>query len=144
MPDDVVISSLDDAIRIFEATHIFVVSKDDKDIGCFMLTADAFSFSHSAFSFVHPHSCKLGLITITVLSLLVCLHKTINSVSDFVFFTTQKVIANKWIEVWPFIEVKHNDPLLYIGRSYDLIMNNEYLLQMMATKYPEYQISVVP
>lgn len=143
MPDDITIYSLADAQRLFEAISIFVVSKDDKDIGCFMLTRNPATFLNSVYSFVHPRSCKLGLITITVLSLLVCLHRAINSYSDFVFYTSQKVIANKWIEVWPFIEVENKGPSIYIGRAYDVLMNNEYLLELMAIVYPEYRISVV-
>ena len=143
MPDDVVIHSLADAKQLFNGYAIFVVSKDDKEIGCFMLTFDYATSTNSAYSFVHPRSCKLGLLNITVLSLLVLLRDTPITIGHFVFHTSQKVIANKWIEVWPFIEVENKNPLSYVGKSYDLIINDQYLTELLATKCPQYCISVV-
>lgn len=142
MPDDIIIQDFGDLQKAFDAIAAFIVTKDGKDIGCFILTYNESTNTNSAYAFVHPRSCKLGFITITTLSLLVLLHNTPNSVGNFVFYTTQRVIANKWVEVWPWIEVQTVNPLLYIGSSSDFIINDKYLLELMATKYPEYRIGL--
>ncbi len=40
-------------------------------------------------------------------------------------------------------EVENKNPLSYVGKSYDLIINDQYLTELLATKYHQYCISVV-
>ncbi len=142
MPDDIIIQDFQDVQKAFDAFAVFVVSKDDKDIGCFMLTYNDSRNVSSLYSFVHPRSCKLGLVTITTLAMMVLLHTANNTLRDFYFETSQSVIVNVWKRVWPSLEILQINPMSFMATCNHISVDDEYLSKL-AMHYPDYCLDVV-
>lgn len=142
MPDNIIIQDFQDVKKAFDAFAVFVVSKDNKDIGCFMLTYNDSRNISSVYSFVHPRSCKLGLISITTLAMIVLLHTANNTLMNFYFETSQSVIANVWKKVWPSLEILHINPMSFIATGSPISFDDEYLSKL-TMHYPDYCLDAI-
>lgn len=92
-----------------------IVTKNGMDIGCFVIDLDINRAAFIVKCYVHPRSCKLGLVSITRAAIYYLMTSNIFTNLVLYLYTTQPMIINVWREIIQDITVSRRDTLQYVG-----------------------------